>query len=104
MFFIQILYGFGGEFRDINYFFNSLQVSFYQSFWLIDMMIFTLLYDEIHLMGSAIFRMNSWYLEKEIDWNSYPKSTIYLTYGMVFQPQGYDIGCDFPAAEVWISF
>jgi hypothetical protein len=34
---------------------------------------------EIQLMGHAILRMNSWWLEDEWDWNSYSDNTIYLT-------------------------
>jgi hypothetical protein len=34
---------------------------------------------EIQLTGSAIFRMNSWWLEGELDWNSYFDGIIYLT-------------------------
>ena len=42
-----------GEFGDMNILFHSLQVAFYPSFWVIvriisPVLIFTLLYDEIH--------------------------------------------------------
>jgi hypothetical protein len=40
-----------GEFGDITILFHNLQVAFYPSFWLIlnsPVLIFTLLYDEIH--------------------------------------------------------